>query len=185
MTHCTSRGRGCSNTEYREVAHQLINSSSLIWGWQMNLPTSSCSSSFQGPRVRALCFKYNYFTWKTTATQAKCAVTEVFYFNDVFMVHLLFRSGETASSERNKGWKGMAVRLIWNRNIMSTQIQKNGEGNYESRVVVHAHSYLICHLSCGCISSCHCSAWVASVESPSMVWSPAGVIVLPRAVPPS
>lgn len=83
------------------------------------------------------------------------------------MEHLLFRKKNTAMGDRNEEWERECEKDL-NENyygcILSApdckkrkRKEEKGEGNYERRVVLHAHSYLIYHSSCCCINPCHSS----------------------------
>lgn len=127
-----TRGRTCSNYEYKEVASTADHLHLLLlspWAWRVQTWAQlwSCPPPpLWGPhsshnRLTTLLFKYIHFTWKTTATPGRNVLSQgPFSLMMFFMVHLLFRKKNRARSDRNEEWEGEAVRLIWTRNIMST-----------------------------------------------------------------
>lgn len=87
-----TRGRTCSNYEYKDVAsttdHLLLLLLLSLWAWRVQTWAQlwSCPPRpLWGPnsshnRLTTLLFKYIHFTWKTTAAPGgeKCAITGVF-----------------------------------------------------------------------------------------------------------
>lgn len=120
---------------------------------------------------------YKHFTWKTTATWRKNGL-----FQGSFSLMLCFywcicsvdrktEPGVTGMrDERGRLRDWYEPEILW---VIYTPIinrKKMGRGTMKRRVAAHAHSYLICHLSCCCISSCHCCDLVASLQSLLQHW---------------